>query len=832
MSYVGTSIGSIRIESRLGSGGMGEVYLGYDPRLERRVAVKTIRAEKRLSPQVKARFLREARLLSKLGHPAICQVYDLVETPEADFLILEYVQGTTLRRLAEREELPLERKLRLAEKIATALAAAHREQIVHRDLKADNIMVTPEGEVKVLDFGIARSLSDPGVVLTLAPSLPDPFAPDDEGDATQELGPGAFRVGPIPAPDDSERLTRLGMVMGTIPAMSPEQVTGESVTQASDLYSFGVLLQELCTGEPAYEAMADDELLRQVSRAQTRPISGLDPDVVRLIEELESLDPRRRPTAEAAAERLRWILDKPQRRRRQRLRFAAVAAAFVSLLAVLAVVSWLAVRAERARREAEHRRKQAESLIGFMIGDLRGRLEQVNRLDILDAIGDRALAYFQEVPEGQLTAAELAHRAEAIGQIGEVRYAQGNLPSALAAFNRSRDLARDLVARDPSSQDRQHRLWELISWVGQVHFDQRSLDEALAAWTEDLRLAREQLRLHPHGRRWLEAVAISHHNLGSLFDLRGDLPGALRSYRESLALQRELAAADPRNDETQAEIAATLAFVSNDLERQGDLAAALAERRAHLAIHERLAARQPGDPIRRQDLATARGFVATLLVPLGRGDEARGLYQQGLAELSGLSQQDPENAILRRWLAALHSGLGALEVADGHPAAALGPLAHARQLLEPLVAKDPASSDWRLQLGICRGRTAAALAALDPARALTEARGALAILAPLLLEPDEPTRGLIAEAEVTHGRIAAALGAPDEARAAWERALAILAPCRRPLSHWKLLSPSAQALLALGRAPEARPAVERLMKMGYRNDDLERLCREKGIPFR
>jgi serine/threonine protein kinase len=103
VSYVGSSIGNIRIESRLGQGGMGEVYLGYDSRLERRVAVKTIRPEKRLSPRLKARFLREARLLSKLGHPSICQVYDLVETPAADFLILEYVQGTTLRRLAERE---------------------------------------------------------------------------------------------------------------------------------------------------------------------------------------------------------------------------------------------------------------------------------------------------------------------------------------------------------------------------------------------------------------------------------------------------------------------------------------------------------------------------------------------------------------------------------------------------------------------------------------------------------------------------------------------------------------------------------------------------------
>jgi len=354
---------------------MGEIYLGYDSRLERRVAVKTIRPEKRLSPRLKARFLREARLLSKLGHPSICQVYDLVETPAADFLILEYVQGTTLRRLAEREELSLERRLRLSEKIAEALAVAHREKIVHRDLKADNIMITPEDGVKVLDFGIARSVSDPLLRMEPPPPLPDLSELDggiDPNGDTHEIGPsrlsgesGEWDEPDAPEVDGATRLTRLGTVVGTIQAMSPEQAAQGEVTEASDLYSLGILLQELFTGEPAYESADEAELLRLVMRAQTRPFEGLDADLTRLIRDLESLDPRRRPTAEETAERLRWMLDKPQRTRRLRLRIAAVTGAFVFLLAVLAVVSWLAVRAERARREADQRRKQAESLIGF-----------------------------------------------------------------------------------------------------------------------------------------------------------------------------------------------------------------------------------------------------------------------------------------------------------------------------------------------------------------------------------------------------------------------------------------------------------------------------------
>jgi serine/threonine-protein kinase len=837
LSYVGSSIGSIRIESRLAKGGMGEVYLGYDPRLDRRVAVKTIRAERRLSQQLKARFLREARLLSKLGHPAICQVYDLVETPEADFLILEYVPGTTLRRFAERQALPVEQTLRIAEKIALALAVAHREKIVHRDLKADNIMVTPDGEVKVLDFGIARSLAEPDVVLALAPALPDPFATagfeamvagEDEGtdaDSTHALGPGRFQPATLTPGSDEERLTRLGMVVGTLSVMSPEQATGGEVTEASDLYSLGILLQELLTRRPAYADLRGEELRELVAQARTLPLvapeggSGFDPDLVRLVLDLQNLDPRRRPTAEETAERLRGALEKPQRLRRQRLRLAAVAASFVVLLAVLAVVSWLAVRAEAARREADHRRRQAESLIGFMLGDLRPRLEEVNRLDVLDAVGDHALAYFNAVPENQLTDRELADRAGAIRQIGEVRYAQGNLPAALAAFNRAWVLSSDLRARHPADPAAWSLLLEAGSWIGQVDFDQRKLDDAMAAWSQCLRLARENLRLHPLDPEAPGFLATSLHNLGSLLDLRGDLAGALFYYRESLEIQRRLAAAHPDDEELQSEMAATLAFVSNDLERQGDLAGALAERRAHLAIHERLAARQPGNPVRRQDLATARGFVATLLATLGQRAEARTFYEQGLAELSRLAEQDAENTILQRWLGAFQSSLGALAVAEGHPAAALAPLGRARAIFEPLVAKDPTSSDWRLQLGLSRSRTAAALAALggaERARARHEVREALAILSPLLKgEPDEGTRGLIAEAEVLHGRLAAGLGEAQAARQAWERALAVLAPCRRPLTYWKVLVPWTESLAGLGRTAEAKPELDRLAAMGF-----------------
>ncbi len=409
MSFVGSTIGPIRIEDRIGIGGMGEVYRGFHERLERRVAVKTIRADHRLSGEVKARFLREARLLSKLGHPGICQVYDLIETPEADFLVLEYVEGRTLKELSA-SGLSAERRLRLCELIATALAAAHRERIVHRDLKADNVMVTPRGEVKVLDFGIARSVAEsgsrPGMDITGERTA------GGVGGSADGTGSGA-----TPAPE----LTRLGDLIGTAKAMSPEQARGGRVTIASDLYSLGILMQELFTGAPAYEAEHPVAVLAQVMRAETRPITGLDKDLTLLIEDLQRLDPRRRPTAEEAAERLRWLLDQPQRQQRRRLIVSGAVATFLVLITVLAVVSWLAIEARRAREDAERRRAQAEDLIVFMLDDLSPRLDAEDRLELMGPLSNEARAYFEAVPENRLTDAERSRRIRAIRVIEDIQ---------------------------------------------------------------------------------------------------------------------------------------------------------------------------------------------------------------------------------------------------------------------------------------------------------------------------------------------------------------------------------------------------------------------------
>ncbi len=337
---IGSTIGRIRVEALLGEGGMGAVYRGWDELLERPVALKTLPPEHLQRAELWARFLREARLLSRLRHPNVCGLYDLIQGQGADFLVLEYVDGRTLRAIPP-GELGRDQQLALAEQVAEALAAAHRERIVHRDLKPENVMLTREGQVKVLDFGVARSLSGPAPRRPAAGGSEAPLAAALDLDRTSAELEAAL-------PDDGGAavLTRAGAVLGTLRYMSPEQAAGAEVTEASDLFSLGLLLQELFCGRPAYgeETLrgTSEEVLARLRQGRTRPALGLDADLARLVEQLKSLDPAGRPPAAEVAARLRELRRRPERARLRRRRLLAVAGAAALALAALGL--WQARR--------------------------------------------------------------------------------------------------------------------------------------------------------------------------------------------------------------------------------------------------------------------------------------------------------------------------------------------------------------------------------------------------------------------------------------------------------------------------------------------------------
>jgi tetratricopeptide (TPR) repeat protein/tRNA A-37 threonylcarbamoyl transferase component Bud32 len=263
-------IGPYQVIRRLGAGGMGEVFLAHDPRLDRPVAIKRIRGAG--DPVRRARFLREARLAAGLSHPAIVQVFDLVSEGGDDHIVMEHVAGTTLReRLQEEGPLRPAQGLPLAAAVAEGLAEAHRHGIVHRDLKSENVLLTAGGQPRIADFGIARRPA---------------------------------------GSTEHDTLTDAGAVLGTYRSMSPEQARGEPTDARSDLFAFGVLLYEMFTGQSPF--LADNGLatLQRVLHHRPPTASEINPEIPgelsELIDHLLEKQPLLRPRdAGEVAQRLR-----------------------------------------------------------------------------------------------------------------------------------------------------------------------------------------------------------------------------------------------------------------------------------------------------------------------------------------------------------------------------------------------------------------------------------------------------------------------------------------------------------------------------------------------
>lgn len=278
----GRMIGPYRIDKRLGAGGMGVVFRGFDQRLDRPVALKNIKGENS-SLSARERFRREARAAARLSHPSIVQVYDLVEGDEGDWIVMELVEGDNLKDLLEASPLAPERAAVLSKQILSGLQVAHSAGIVHRDLKADNIMLTSMDQVKILDFGLAKH---------------------------------------IQADNTEPAITVAGRLMGTISSMSPEQALGTEIDHRSDLFSLGILMYEMITGISPFHSDNRMQTLTRICTLQHRPAVDIRPKVPaalsHFVDALLEKEPENRPQSAAEAIlSLEKIIEQRQAEKRQ-----------------------------------------------------------------------------------------------------------------------------------------------------------------------------------------------------------------------------------------------------------------------------------------------------------------------------------------------------------------------------------------------------------------------------------------------------------------------------------------------------------------------------------
>ncbi len=469
------SLGPYRVVRRLGEGGMGEVYEGYDDRLDRPIALKRIRPEAGAHEQTRARFRREARAVARLSHSSIVQVHDWVETEMGDWIVMELVDGRSLRELLTSGPLAPAKAARIAKDIASGLAAAHDSGIVHRDLKAANVMLAGE-RAKILDFGIAKRL-------------------------------------PAGAEETLTSVTTEGKVIGTATAMSPEQAMGRPVDRRSDLFALGALLYEMTTGEPPFRGQNLVETLTHICTRQQTPAIKVNPSVPEALSELMNhlleKDPAHRPqTAEEVVSALETfasdepVLRSPTRRRR----IVALTAGVILALTAFLVASYLP-RREEATVEAGVTTANEDLYSLYQKG-----LEYLQRYDKQGNL-DRAIDTFQRIQaRDPSSAAAYAGLAKAYW---------------LQAFSGSRDplwLEQALPAAQTAIQLDEHLAVARVT-AGLVLADLGRVEEAI----QELEQARA---LEP-----LNAEA--HYAFGRIEESLGNLGEAESFYQQAISLGSE-----------------------------------------------------------------------------------------------------------------------------------------------------------------------------------------------------------------------------------------------------------------------------------------------------
>jgi serine/threonine-protein kinase len=821
----GQKIGPYTLVREIGHGGMGTVWLArrHDGRYEGQVAIKFLRSGL-FGQGDAARFEREGSILARLSHPHIARLLDagVMADGAQPYLVLEYIDGEPIDQYCLRLALSVEARLRLMLDVLAAVAQAHNRLILHRDLKPSNILVTAAGDVKLLDFGIAKLLDDTG------------------GDAQTAL---TARVGNAFTPEFA----------------APEQLQGGDVTTATDVYALGVLMYILLggdhptgapTGAPLDRMRSVIETVpRRLSEAVLRrggPTDRFSPQSRRLsseikgdVETIVAKALKKRPAeryanaAELADDVRRYLAREPIAARpdsalyrtgkfvqRHRTGVATAALAVVALGVGVGVALWQA-------REARVQRVEAEGLIEYMIGDLRKKLQPVGRLDVLDGVGTKALAYYAAQDLGSLDADSLGRRARALHLIGDLAQQRGKLDEAERDFQQAAKSTSELLQRNPTDGQRIFDQSQSEFYLGYLQWQRGRLHDAEAAFRRYDAMAQRMNQVVPANHDWqMEKVFAAENVAIVLLDL-GRPEEALAILKQARTQVEAIARAHP---EDAVSAGNTIGWSARAEAALGHDDLAILDEDAKIA-----AARHAPNADKDQDvqflIANGHGENAIWLRNLGRLDDATAMARQGLAEMAQIEAVDPSNTDVQSELSSGQISLADMLRHRGDLAGARVALAAGTTILDSLVARPRPKRGWRItQTGrVVALRARLATSATEQAAAEQGLARYLADVAAYEHDGDQVTAQdiiVVADAELANGDLLRARGDAHGAALSWQAAATRLLP---EAEH---LSPEAMALLGqadwrLGRTQDARSWADRVMGTTYRHpvfaDLLEKL---------
>jgi len=527
-----------------------------------------------------------------------------------------------------------------------------------------------------------------------------------------------------------------------------------------------------------------------------------------------------------------------QREQQRRARRLAIVAASTSIIMVGTIA--LAIDAAIARRTAERREKQAEDLIGFMLGDLQKKLETVNRLDILNDVADKAMDYFSQSRDLPTNSDALAQYAQALQKIGRVRQEQGSLEKADAAFKQSLQIMDRLVARDPRNAAWQIALADSHSWLGSVAWDRGDLAEADRQWQMTIPLVNGVVAAHPDNQDWGKRLAWLHANLAHLQQARGKFELARQEYDTVLEIDKKLVASTQDRSIERQRARMTVAEVESDLGgveyALGSVSAALDRRQKSLALWLELARESPQDMSVQEFLAEAYFNLANSLAAHGESTAATTALESALAIGRRQLQTDATSKDSQGAVAAYSRALARQLFVDGDLTRATPLAASALAAYSTLADKEPQEFRWQRGLAGSRLINAwLAVARRDSNGARQHAEAASNILASLTQHhPESQTLyPLLADAEITLGRLSSGEGVMGE-EPHWRAAIQALESSSIDQRNPDILSRRAEALCLLGDVQTGGALVSRLSELGFHDGQFEQQiaaspCRQQGM---